>query len=103
MNGLLIHDISSTADRNTAAPSNPLPGGDNPIHLPLAGAFHGGVWRGAFRFDTIGPAAATAVYLKTYAPHLLAISAAVASIIYVPDVSQAVGSSVAAGFLAFSS
>ena len=26
MNGLLIHDISSTADRNTAAPSNPLPG-----------------------------------------------------------------------------
>eukprot|EP01050_Picozoa_sp_SAG11_P045617 SAG11_NODE_22853_length_399_cov_0.673333_1_plen_44_part_00 len=25
-----------------------------------------GVWRGAFRFDTIGPAAAGAVYLRMY-------------------------------------
>lgn len=137
MNGLLIHDLTSTADTNTASPDNPLPGGDNPIHLTMHGAFHGGedlrnlcaynitaiallghatigdefvcthilsstgVWRGGFKFDTIGPAAATAVYLRQYTPQLLLLSTFMAGVFGVPAFGSAIGVAVSRGFKAF--
>ena len=55
MGALLIYDL-----RNPDSPANPknkLPG-NNPIHLTTHGSFHGGIWRGAYQFDTIGTLAA---------------------------------------------
>lgn len=67
MAALLIYDL-----RNPDSPANPknkLPG-NNPIHLTTHGSFHGGIWRGAYQFDTIGTLAAVQVYLKWYLPYL---------------------------------
>jgi hypothetical protein len=52
------------ACRATALP------GDNPIHLFMHGSFHGGIWRGAYKFDTIGTVAAGSIYLKWYLPYV---------------------------------
>lgn len=69
MAALLIHDIRNP--EAVANPKNKLPD-NNPIHLMMSGSFHGGIWRGAYKFDTIGTVAVVSVMAKWYFPHLLA-------------------------------
>ncbi len=34
-------------------------------------AFHGGIWRGGFRFGTVGIVSALAYYVRVYSPAIL--------------------------------
>lgn len=38
----------------------------------MENSFHGGIWRLAYKFDTIGVVAAGSVYLKWYLPYVFA-------------------------------
>ena len=69
MGALLIHDLRNP--KAMANPKNKLHG-NNPIHLMMENCFHGGIWRLAYKFDTIGSIAAGSVYLKWYLPYVAA-------------------------------
>ena len=71
MGALLIYDLRNPASH--ANPSVKLPGGNNPIHLMRHAAFHGGIWRGAYKFDTIGTVSVVTVYCKWYLPYIFAV------------------------------
>ena len=62
MCALLIHDL-----RNPDAASHPGTKLRNPLELFSKGAFHGGIWRGAYRFSSIGVVSASVFYLSHYA------------------------------------
>ena len=72
MGALLIYDMRSPTSH--ANPATKLPGGGNPIHLMQHAAFHGGIWRGAYKFDTIGTVSVVSVYSKWYLPYVAAVA-----------------------------
>jgi hypothetical protein len=76
MGALLIHDIRNP--KSFAHPETPL---TSPLQLFAGGAFHGGVWRIAYKMNSIGEVAALTYYLKTFRPHLLAGLAGVAGFV----------------------
>jgi hypothetical protein len=74
MGALLIHDICNPDSK--AQPKTDI---GNPINLFKFGAFHGGIWRGAYKIGSIGEVAALLHYLRTYGlPICLTVSAVVA-------------------------
>jgi hypothetical protein len=64
---LLIHDIRNP--KSFAHPETPL---TTPLQLFSGAAFHGGVWRMAYKMNSIGEVAALIYYLKTYRGYLAA-------------------------------
>jgi len=61
MGALLIHDVVNP--KSVASPATPL---EHPQQLFSFGAFHGGIWRGAFRFNKVGPSATVAALFSMY-------------------------------------
>jgi len=61
MLALLINDL-----RNPESVANPQNKIENPFLLFQSGSFHGGVWRCAYKCDSIGVTAAMYYYLNTY-------------------------------------
>lgn len=59
----MLHDLTLPTDTAGAQPSKPLP---TPLSLFAETAFHGGVWRCAFKMDSLGPIAAVCFYLSAY-------------------------------------
>ena len=51
------------------------------MHVLARAAFHGGIWRGAYRFSTVGVVSAVAHYVAVFAPHMAAAAAALAATI----------------------
>jgi len=74
MGALLIHDIRNP--KSVANPSYPL---NNPQELFASGAFHGGVWRMAYKMNSIGAVAAVAYYLGAYKVFVAGFFAAIAA------------------------
>lgn len=66
MGALLIHDI-----RNTKSVAHPQTALTNPLKLFTSGSFHGGIWRCAYKINSMGEVAAVSFYLKQSAPYLL--------------------------------
>jgi len=67
MGALLIHDV-----RNHKSFANPDTRLASPLQLFAGGAFHGGVWRMAYKMNSIGEISAVAYYLKEYKSYLAA-------------------------------
>jgi len=59
MGAILIHDF-----RNTKSVAHPNIKLSNPQQLFSSGAFHGGIWRMAYKMNSIGEIAALAYYVK---------------------------------------
>jgi hypothetical protein len=72
MGALLIYDLRNSSSH--ANPATKLPDGGNPIHLFRHCAFHGGIWRGAYKFDTIGTVSVVSVLTKWYLPYVATIA-----------------------------
>ena len=72
MGALLIYDLFNPSSH--ANPATKLPHGGNPIHLFRHCSFHGGLWRGAYKFDTIGTVSVVSVLLKWHLPKVAAIA-----------------------------
>jgi hypothetical protein len=70
MGALLIHDVLNPD--STANPTKPL---RNPLELFAFGAFHGGIWRCAYKINSIGEMAALSYYLKIYKAYLATFTA----------------------------
>jgi len=72
MGTMLLHDISNK--QGTSDPKQPL---RNPLELFSFGSFHGGVWRTAYKIDSLGNCSAVIyIFIKTWYI-LLALVAAV--------------------------
>ena len=72
MGALLIYDLRNPSSH--ANPATKLPGGGNPIHIFRHCSFHGGIWRGAYKFDTIGTVSVVSVLAKWYLPYVAAVA-----------------------------
>jgi hypothetical protein len=70
MTALLIHDLSDT--KSSANPAVKL---DNPYQLFEHNSFHGGVWRCAFKLDSIGEVAVIYYLIDNYGPVLASVLA----------------------------
>ena len=70
MTALLVFDL-----RDPASPANPKTPLANPYQLFEHGSFHGGVWRCAYKLDTIGEVAVLSFVFSNYAPHLVGLLA----------------------------
>jgi hypothetical protein len=70
MGALLVHDIV-----NTESTANPAKSLRNPLELFAFGAFHGGIWRCAYKIDSIGAIAALSYYLDQYKAYLATFGA----------------------------
>jgi len=76
MGAILIHDLRNK--NGVAYPSYPL---ENPLQLFSLGSFHGGIWRMAYKIDSIGEVSAVCFYLKHYSLYLsVGTAATVASL-----------------------
>jgi hypothetical protein len=76
MAALLIHDI-----RNPQSIKNPSVPLRNPQELFSKGSFHGGIWRMAYKMNTIGAISALAYYMKKYKLPLTGVLAGFAGIV----------------------
>jgi len=74
MGALLIHDI-----RNKGGKAYPKTSLRNPAQQFSVGAFHGGIWRGAFKINSIGEVAAVSFYLKKYSLVLTSVAVGIGS------------------------
>jgi len=74
MGALLIHDI-----RNPNSKAFPKTALQNQLQQFSVGAFHGGIWRGAFKVNSIGEVSAVAYYLNKYSAQLVSVGVAVVS------------------------
>jgi len=70
MGALLINDINN--EESIANPKNKL---SSPLELFAKGSFHGGIWRMAYKMDSIGVFSALAYYLSIYKVYLFLIAA----------------------------
>eukprot|EP01102_Stenamoeba_stenopodia_P013163 TRINITY_DN422_c0_g1_i2.p1 TRINITY_DN422_c0_g1~~TRINITY_DN422_c0_g1_i2.p1 ORF type:complete len:736 (-),score=167.61 TRINITY_DN422_c0_g1_i2:147-2354(-) len=74
MGALLLHDVI-----NPDSTANPTKSLRNPLELFSFGAFHGGIWRCAYKINSIGEVAALSYYLDLYKAYLATFSAGVAA------------------------
>jgi len=79
MGAILIHDLRNKD--GVAQPSTKL---RHPLELFASGSFHGGIWRMAYKIDSIGEISAVAFYLKHYRVAVITALGALASAISVP-------------------
>jgi len=68
MAALLLFDVLEPK-----SPANPRNKMDHPLCLFSHGSFHGGIWRGAYKIDSIGVISALCYYLKIYGPQIMAV------------------------------
>ncbi|CAM9842391.1 unnamed protein product, partial [Phaeothamnion confervicola] len=75
MGALLLRDIHDSSKQNPANPEAPV---KNPLELFSYGSMHGGVWRMAYKIDSIGEAAVVFYLMQKLLVALLALGAAAA-------------------------
>lgn len=68
MCALLIYDIC-----NPKSIANPAVTLRNPLELFSQGAFHGGLWRNGYKFNTIGEISVLIHFIKVLKPYLLVL------------------------------
>eukprot|EP01104_Vermistella_antarctica_P005936 TRINITY_DN16682_c0_g1_i1.p1 TRINITY_DN16682_c0_g1~~TRINITY_DN16682_c0_g1_i1.p1 ORF type:complete len:760 (+),score=228.59 TRINITY_DN16682_c0_g1_i1:73-2280(+) len=78
MGALLLHDVC-----NPKAIGQPKTKRSNPLEIFASGAFHGGIWRSAWKMNSEGPVSVMAYYCKIYFPHLVGVTCGAAGFVAV--------------------
>jgi len=77
MSAILIHDLNNT--KAVARPEIPL---RNPLEMFKENSFHGGIWRAAYKVNSIGEVSVLVHFVKVLRPVLLALFVLIIALIW---------------------